>query len=364
MGSIHERLDTRKRGNSLNFLRLVLAVIVIVSHAAPIGGFETELSFGGLTLGNIAVGGFFAISGYLITKSRFASELAPYLWRRFLRIYPGYWACLVVMALVFAAISGAVRGGWTLGIAASHVFENSTMIFGSNPIGPTLNGAPFPWTWNGSLWTLRYELMCYAVVGLALLLRPVRRARWVFTATFAVLTVGSLVADIADVKGIPGDIALLVPFFLAGAVLFRYADRIPIDSKLAAVAGGVLIVVLWAGYGHSLAALPIAYLCMWAGIVLPEWCRKVGAENDLSYGVYLYGFPVQQMLVLLGAHQLGLPAFAVFGVLATLPLAAASWFVVERPALSFKNMVGRPAGRRLQRLRRSPTAWRLSRPSK
>lgn len=336
MGTISERFDTRN--NSLNFIRLSLASMVIVSHAAPIGGFSPAFQFGGVSAGTLAVGGFFAISGYLITRSGFTSPLPAYLWRRFLRIFPGYWACLIAVGFGFASVASIVRGGWSVGSGAEYVLGNMTMVLSSNNELGALTGAAFPETWNGSLWTLRYELLCYIAVGVALLSPAVRRVRFVFPLSFGVLTVASVIVQFSGGPLIVRDVALLVPFFLAGATLFRYAHRVPLDGRFAAGAAAFLVIVLILGLGKSLAAMPVAYLCIWLGTVLNTPFKQVGKRNDISYGMYLYGFPVQQILVLAEAHKLGLLVFTVLGVLATVPLAAASWFLVERPAMSFKNL--------------------------
>src|SRR5690554_1974512 len=80
------------RSNSLGVIRLVLALLVIVDHAFPLGGFGLdpvwELTRGQASLGLLAVGGFFAISGYLIAKSGLSGDVVQFLWRRFLRIFP------------------------------------------------------------------------------------------------------------------------------------------------------------------------------------------------------------------------------------------------------------------------------------
>jgi peptidoglycan/LPS O-acetylase OafA/YrhL len=81
-----------------------------------------------------------------------------------------------------------------------------------------------------------------------------------------------------------------------------------------------------------LAALPVAYLCLWVGASLPTLFQRIGREHDISYGAYIYAFPVQQTIALLGGASLGVAFYASACVLATLPLAAASWFVVEKPA--------------------------------
>ena len=94
------------RSNSLNALRLVLAALVIVSHSWPLTGREPEPALGGANLGVWAVLGFFAISGFLITRSRLSGRPTHTFYRaRALRILPAFLVCLVVVAFVFAPVS-------------------------------------------------------------------------------------------------------------------------------------------------------------------------------------------------------------------------------------------------------------------
>ncbi len=91
--------------NSLNFLRLVLAIMVVFSHSITVGRFGSEWILGKTTLGTVAVYGFFGISGYLIAGSAARNNAGRYLWQRFLRIFPAFWICLLVTALLFGTIA-------------------------------------------------------------------------------------------------------------------------------------------------------------------------------------------------------------------------------------------------------------------
>jgi peptidoglycan/LPS O-acetylase OafA/YrhL len=91
--------------NSLNAMRLLLAVLVVVSHSWAIGGFGAEPSLGGAHLGTWSVLGFFCISGYLITASRLGSSPTRFYRARALRILPAFVVCLVVIAAVLAPLS-------------------------------------------------------------------------------------------------------------------------------------------------------------------------------------------------------------------------------------------------------------------
>ncbi|OMH31363.1 acyltransferase [Tersicoccus sp. Bi-70] len=330
------RLDSRD--NALNALRLLFAVLVIVSHSWPVGGFGEEPALGNLKLGTFAVGGFFVVSGYLVSQSRERSRAWSYAWRRLRRIFPGYWVCLVVTAFGFAVVAGLTDGGWNLRSAVGYLWRNFLMIWDQGRVGATLAGVPLDGVWNGSLWTLRYELWCYIAVGLCYSLPVFRRRAWLTLSSFVLCTAATLVLHATAPSGRLFNFVFLLTFFLAGAVLYKFADRIPVDGRLAALATAVLIVVSLTGYGRQLAPLPLAYAALWAGISAPSVLKRIGRVNDFSYGTYLYAFPVQQSLVLLGLHHAGPWIYVPVAVLATAPFAAASWFFVERPA----NRVGVP----------------------
>jgi peptidoglycan/LPS O-acetylase OafA/YrhL len=334
------------RNNSLNALRLLLATLVIVSHAWPIGGFGPDPTIGGLGLGGWAVAGFFAISGYLITSSRFRSDLLPYLWRRFLRIFPGLWVCLLVIALVFAPLA-ALTQAWPEGITAStltrYVFTNGLFIHAQEGIGSTLHGVPYANSWDGSLWTLRYEFGCYLLLGAFLLLPFVRRRPGSLAALFAACLLVTVLAFELDVH-FPATVATaayLGTYFFAGSLLFVYAKKVRLNALVVCASVLWIGAAVWTGHVLAATALPVALVVMFLGTTLP--LQRIGRRNDISYGVYIYAFPIQQLLVLAGAARLGVGAFVAFGIAATLPLAAASWFVVERRAMGLKRIsIGAP----------------------
>jgi peptidoglycan/LPS O-acetylase OafA/YrhL len=333
MTTIDAGFDPRR--NSLNCLRLVLAVAVIVSHTWPLGGYGSDPAIAGETLGTWAVAGFFAISGYLIATSRLHLPFGTFVVRRVLRIYPGYLVCLVVVAAGFAPLSAALGSGsinW--GSAASYLVDNLLLKVHQDGISHTLANAPYGPAWNGSLWTLIYEFLCYLAIGALLFVTRGRRT----------LVVGALVLCAAvwtvewhaGTTGFVESFGFLGSIFLAGSLIALYADRIPLDWRLGVL--GVILVVA-SGYLHVvpwLGAVPIAYVCLWLGIVLPF--QRIGRTNDISYGVYIYAFPMQQLLlVCLNARGLPVGLAVLLSIVCTLPLAAASWFLVERRALALKG---------------------------
>jgi peptidoglycan/LPS O-acetylase OafA/YrhL len=347
-GTVHSELDVRN--NALNFIRLSLAVAVIVSHSTPLGGFSINFGVGTFRLGSIAVAGFFAISGYLITRSRMGTPFGTYSLKRLTRILPGYWVCLIVTAFLISPVAGFLVGGWQPGDAVEYVFSNADMVKGSYLLGTTLDNVPYPDWWNGSLWTLRYEVLCYFIVGLALTIGFIRRNRFWILLAFLASSATSVALNSFDLMRNVDDILFLLPVFLSGAVLYLYGDVIPFSAWIAALSSLVFVGLSFLDLGQVLGGLPIAYMCIWLGAALRGPFRRINARNDISYGMYLYGAPVQQLLVVVGLANFGHFVYILSSVLATVPFALASWFLVEKPAMGllgrkrrYKGPLARPS---------------------
>jgi len=338
--TIQQAFDPRR--NSLNAIRLVLALLVIVSHTWPIGGYGRELHLGDQTLGNWAVAGFFAISGYLITGSRLHSRnFVDYLWRRVLRIYPAFFVVLVIVAFGFAPLVAAATGDgpWTVSGAVQYVVKNLALDIRQYGVPDTLNSVPLPRAWNGSLWTLFYEFLCYLAVGVAASFLPRRALQWCAVAAL-VLGGGATLVITHGLVSVPTTLELfirLLAFFAGGMLLYLLADRVPLSGWLALAALLALAVAAAVGVSRPLAGLPVAYLMLYLGSRLP--LHRVGSRNDISYGVYIYAFPVQQVLVYLFADRAIDPlSFALLSAIGTVPLAWASWLFIEKPAMSLKRL--------------------------
>src|ERR1700722_14294226 len=163
------------RGNALNAWRLALATGVILWHSWPLAGRQVSFAPAHQILRDVWVDGFFAISGFLITWSWFRHpRLRDYFAARGLRILPGLWICLIITAFVIAPISVAIQGGSAVKLLLSratvqYVFENSAVLLIKQDIGGTPRGVPVPGIWDGPVWTLSWEVLCYiAIAGLGL----------------------------------------------------------------------------------------------------------------------------------------------------------------------------------------------------
>jgi len=354
------------RDNSLGIIRLVLASAVILSHAYPLSGADTEplarISNKQETLGGVAVLGFFAISGYLIAKSGSRSDVVQYLWHRVLRIFPAYWMALLMGAFVVGPIIWCVGGHSLLGYAHKaggsslaylaanwkltiHQFGIYDVFATTTPYGRLVGGSVL----NGSLWTLEYEWMCYMVVGVLLVLGVLTRAR-----PLVILIVAALFALQVVFLANPMWLAIHLPYFadqyrislflvfLVGSCLAVYSNSIPLNDYLGVLSGLVALATLFTA-GFALIGFPaLAYFILWLAVRLPPPLRRVGAHNGYSYGIYVYGFLVEQVLAYFGAYQWGIYFYASCTLIITVAIAWLSWHVVEKQALKLK---GRGPGR-------------------
>ena len=329
--------------NSLNLIRLVLAFLVLVSHTFPIAGWGSGPMYANENLGGWAVIGFFVLSGYLIMGSRVRTDAATFLIHRVARIFPAFLVCLVVTALVFAPIAFWNQNGslaaffTTANTPANYVFANSFLRISDYSIAGTPAEVPYPGAWNGSLWSLYYEFLCYIVVGILAFIPVVRRSAWGIAIAFALSVLAQIkIGAVLPLFGGNGEIALLaklLPYFLGGALLYLLKDRIRYSAPFAILAAAVSFAVISAApsWGGQLTAPLVAYSLLWVSLVLPA-PRSI-LKNDVSYGAYIYAFPVQQLLVIFGAHSLGLVPYVALCTALTAVLATASWFAIEKPVM-------------------------------
>ncbi len=328
------------RHNALNFVRLVLAAAVIFGHSWSIGGFsQTAFSW----LGEWAVSGFFAISGFLIAGSRMRLPFWTFTLHRSLRIYPAFWTCIVLVAFVAAPLSTLISGErYELASGLAYVWKNFTLWVFQYGIDATLTSVPFPGTWNAPLWTLKYEFAAYMIAAVLLTWTWIRRhAPVVVTSVYVFLAV---VAGTVVALGISNDFALngtrLGSFFLAGMVIYFFSERIQLKFSYFVVASLLFAGLSAFGLQGVAGHLAFAFMVLWLGARLPI---RVGVKNDISYGVYIWAWPVQQYLALLGTQWLGPWGSALAATLLTIPLAWASWKLVESPAMGLRRFFHRPS---------------------
>ncbi|GEO99463.1 acyltransferase family protein [Methylobacterium haplocladii] len=333
--------------NAFSALRLVLALAVVVSHAFSVASgdpaAEPLARATGFALGEHAVNGFFAVSGFLVTMSMDRRGARDYVIARSLRILPGLVAATLLVSLVLGAALTRLPLAEYYGSPELRRFITGTLTaFKSNAALPGLFEANPYRSPLGTVWTLKYESLCYLAVLLSGVL-GILRWRWL-----SLVLVGGLAAALVAVEFAHPDLpkgietVLRLPMiFATGAALYLWRDRVRLSPWwLLALPAALLL----QGTPLYRSALFLAEAYAAVGIaLLPALARpSLDPPADLSYGVYLYGWPIQQVLHALWPQGSGWVLLGPSIVLA-LCVAAVSWYAIEKPALGLK---ARALGRR------------------
>jgi peptidoglycan/LPS O-acetylase OafA/YrhL len=333
----------------LDFMRFALATLVIFSHSYALlaGGDHTEplyrLSRGQITWGGLAVDAFFILSGYLITQSWLRSDgFADYLKKRVLRIYPAFAVAVAFGVLVVAPLTASD----TLVIDPLSWLAGTLNLQGYSPYG-VLADNPIAGQLNGSLWSISYEFWCY--VGIAALGASAFLARRQTMLGLLVVSVGvSLLFIVNDLRpgggvfgvvfGYPPFWARLLPYYLAGSVFYLYRDHLPLRWPIAAVALITLVLSLKLAHWGVALTFPVAlgYVLIFVAHLSLPVLRSWSKPGDFSYGMYLYAFPIQQLLVHWRKDLTPMTLFALSAPL-TLAMAVISWHAIEKPFLRLKR---------------------------
>lgn len=338
--------------NSLNLFRLILAAAVLFAHAFYITGNGTGPMIHGENLGGWAVAGFFVLSGFLISGSRFRHSAGDYLVHRIARIYPAFLVVLIVTALVFAPIAGLLERGELEGFLTTpvtpleYIWGNIGLQVQSYSVSWTLQTVPYPGAWNGSLWTLYYEFFCYMIVWVLGFFAIFRKTVWFPVALWVASVAIHASQGIWGALGLDLNFTLLfklLPFFLGGVVAYVVFERWGLRTWIGvgSLVGAAALILLIPGFGGQLAAPLLAYGLLWLSTLIPQ--PALIARHDVSYGFYIYAWPLAQLLVLIGAASLGLWAFMVINVAVTLVFATASWLLIERPIMRATRRLRPPA---------------------
>lgn len=345
--------------NNLGFVRFVAALLVILSHAYPLTlGPSANNTYepiyrltGQQTGGGLAVAIFFLVSGFLVTASweRSRSPVA-FLRARLLRIYPGLITVVVVTVVVLGPLMSTYPPDSYFSSRATYAYLLTALTADSGYRLPGLfESLPYHHT-NGSLWTLTWELLCYAgllVLGVLRLLR-FRLALLIVVLLHLALHYVGVTEYVLFRYGLDWPVEPLNAFFsvrtyrnlayfpttfLAGALFYLYRDKIRLTRQGALLATLALLLSVTLGK-YFFYALPTAgaYILFYLS-ALPSRLNTFGSKSDYSYGLYIYAWPIQQTLCVLFGGVI--TPLLNFGLAIPLVLAAAflSWHLVERPAL-------------------------------
>jgi peptidoglycan/LPS O-acetylase OafA/YrhL len=345
------------RENNLNLVRLVAALMVMYMHAFALGNGELEqdimytLTFHKALSGQVGVDIFFVISGFLIYRSYDrGNKVGKYLKARFLRIWPLLGLFILSTAFIFGPMFSVLdRSTYFAGHETGHVgtyLLNLIFISGANRL-PGVFSFHANQSANGSIWTLQHEVLCYLIVLVMVpLFRKHKKAIFAFIAASVALYFSMKYGGFLE-SSLP--VNFLVNFgrltweFEMGVLYYLYRDKIIMSWKIALAAlVGLVATSYFADYEIAFTIFG-AYIVLYIGFSFWGISKLYNKVGDISYGVYIFSFFVQQRVIDLMGYSLDgyhvlMDPMTNFGVSVAIviPLALISWHCFEKQLLKLK----------------------------
>jgi peptidoglycan/LPS O-acetylase OafA/YrhL len=345
-GSLWRTLD--QHTNNFNAIRLLLSCLVIVTHSyivsygsSPNSPVEwlSRVTRGQESFGEISVDLFFVISGVFITASWFrARSMQDYFYKRILRIYPAFIIALAISAVVAVATSPEFRHSLHPQFWFGDIIQDALTlddvsllkigIFAHNPL---------PDTGNISLWTIQKEFCCYLLVAILGMFALFKRRKLILGCSCVSWGYYTAILIFSHSKTHQHFPVRFLTYFLTGMCAWLYRDRLRFSWPIAGLMFALLVGTSRINPLFSI-IFPLAgsYLTLWLGLT-PPW-KGLGwtDDTDLSYGVYLYAFPVQQ-LVAMSPSLRSVNLNICISLRITLFLAWLSRRFIEEPFLALKS---------------------------
>ncbi|TXC74341.1 acyltransferase [Sphingorhabdus soli] len=353
MTTIGARLD-RDGGIGVGFdtLRVLIALSVIMCHQqiAMFGTPWPQTRWAWL-VGTTLMPALFAMAGFLVAGSATRLATGQFFINRGLRIFPALITETVLCALILGPIFTELPlKGYFLNWGFIKYFTNIVGwvnynlpgVFASNPQGGV----------NWSLWTIPYELSCYviaailapllvgrrsfAIIGLAVLWILATGHFWDHPPSAEQESLRALISALFEGRG-PG----LYFTFLLGYGAYGLRHHISYHPLLGAACAAALVgFAAFAplenpSYG-LIAWVLIVYLTLFTGVTrLPR--LPILGRGDYSYGIYLYGIPVQQAVRATFPSIQNSVVLLIIVLVCLIPLAMFSWHIIEKPALALRK---------------------------
>lgn len=329
--------------NSLDLLRFVAASLVLYSHQHALLGLQEPTLLGLGSLGTVGVSIFFFLSGALVCMSwERDPDCRRFFIRRGLRIFPALWVVVILTALVLGPLVTTLDMGAYFAAADSWRYLGNGFLLISHVLPGVFLDNPYPSAVNGSLWTLPLEFLCYlCVAGLGALrtiptwLRPkVLFALLCLVFPFFLNHFGSRFQPHME---------MLIVFF-AGASCSEFLGKNPNISLREKLKNGLFLIAMAALFLTGCRGNERFALLVFVAIVVTVAFRTslgnsiIKRTGDLSYGMYIFAFPVQQTIIhFFKFYKLDFSQYLALSFVITICLSYISWAIIEKPALNLKS---------------------------
>ncbi len=328
-------------------MRIVLSLSILALHCVPLSKGIEYLSFSDswyepIILSRLPI--FFALSGFLVMRSASrADSVLNFLAYRALRLLPALLLTVTFSILVIGALFTSLS-------LQEYMTQGETWRYFGNAFGfiqfdlpGVFESNPFPRSVNGSLWTLQLELYCYGILTF-LLATKIIFSRPAFTSLVVAASIFMTFFNLTTGWGAPGlhmPAPVLMYYFMIGALAYQWHFSMPYSRTLFITCLGLSYILIPNRNFVFIAALPLVYIMIFIGstqIRLPAILKG----RDYSYGIYLFGFPIQQALVAsISGLRDPLTLFFTSAPIAIL-FSIFSWRYIEKPALSLRRYLKPP----------------------
>ena len=320
------------KNNCFDTLRHIAALLVIFSHHHVFMGIPESPILGFVSLGGMSVSIFFSISGFLVTQSYLRTGgYIGFMEKRVRRIFPALVACAFLMVFFLAPFYKDHVLNYISSKEAILTLLKIVFLLPGNVTG-VFAGYKFVGPMNGTLWTLSIEFMCYILIAAFLSINK----SWK-TPLIVLLSLCFLNVFLSDAEKTFSWYSINTGWIISFGLCFSLGSlmSMTIDSwnkpKPKIVISLVCLSFLYVLHGSieilTVGYLSITFITVALGVSVKDFIVK--GRFDISYGIYIYGWPVQQIVA--NKINAGLYSSMMLSIIITIMFATASWFLIEKP---------------------------------
>ena len=351
--TLEEKYD--RKNNIFDYIRILLAIAVIVAHCytlffgAGVTDPITQKILCTESLGGFAVCGFFILSGFMITQSKINSKSnKEFILKRIIRIFPA----LIVMLLLTVFVLGPIVYNGNI----SDYFKNSTVwkyliqninLFGNTAysIEGVFENNPYPSAINGSLWSLKHEFIAYLVLIVLSCCSMLKNKKAMLGITTVSVLIYILNINLSPIFSFLNNIGVvaeisqfvkLIMYFLIGATIYLYKDKIKMNFKYFIFACIILLLGISLNATKYVLILTLPYILMYIGTF--KFKRNLlGEIGDFSYGLYIYAFPIQQLIVFYLKDKINIWMYILLSIVLTSVIAIITTYLIDNNTKKLKK---------------------------
>lgn len=306
-------MEKRNRNNNKGTIHLIAALFVMYGHHCAILGQGIPF-FLGTQIQAIGVKTIFLISGYLITKSLWSihdtsrvKTIGIYTLKRLGRLYPEYITCILFCACIIGPLFTQLSWEeYWMNVAGIELFINrNLLLFPIFSLPGVFATNIYPNAVNGSFWTMPVEVTLYMLILIIFLISKNEKIK---KRIYMMVTIFIVIAFCIRFYQYPHEYLVfygtdwlsalnIMPYFLIGGVVYlfdwkKYANVQIASALLFVFAGSLAIVPIY--ISELLCMIVISYFVLSLMLEPEQKLMLKGISGEYAYGMYLYGFVVQQ----------------------------------------------------------------------